>query len=202
MSDVVRAHPRLALFTTAYLAVFLVYGLAVSSDVVVPYIVLIVGLVVLVCRLERQSSLGIGVMWGLAVWGCAHLAGGVIPLDGDRTLYNAIVGIDLIRFDRLVHAFGFGYATLVCGKVMRRWIPAGRLAFGPATMIVFAGLGVGALNEILEFIATLVLPDTNVGGYVNTGWDLVFDLAGGIVAVIWLTRRAGKPLADVVQPSG
>lgn len=43
------------------------------------------------------------------------------------------------------------------------------------------------MNEILEFIATLVLPDTNVGGYVNTGWDLIFDLAGGIVAIVWVT---------------
>ncbi len=42
MKEVVRAHPRLALFTVGYLAVFLLYGLAIGSDVAVPYVVLIV----------------------------------------------------------------------------------------------------------------------------------------------------------------
>lgn len=183
-----RAHPRLAAFTIAYLVVFFVFGLVVGSDVAVPYVVLIVALLVPVCRLDKRFGLGTGVLWGLAIWGCGHLAGGVIPLDGDRTLYNAVLGFDLIRFDRLVHAFGFGFATLACGKVMRRWLPEARVWPGPAVMIVLAGLGVGALNEILEFFATLVLPETNVGGYDNTGWDLVFDLLGGIVAAIWLVR--------------
>src|SRR5205823_1673364 len=41
MRSVVRAHPRLAAFTLGYLAVFLVIGLIVGSDVAVPYVVLI-----------------------------------------------------------------------------------------------------------------------------------------------------------------
>ncbi|MGH9156859.1 MAG: DUF2238 domain-containing protein [Acidimicrobiales bacterium] len=192
MKDVVRTHPRLAAFSLAYLAGFLVYGLAVGSDVVVPYLVLIAVLIVLVCRLERRFGLGTGVLWGLSAWGLAHLAGGVIPLDGDRTLYNAILGLDLLRFDRLVHAGGFGVATLVCSKVLRHWLASPATTSGPAVLTVLAGLGVGALNEILEFFATLVLPDTNVGGYVNTGWDLVFDLLGGIVAAVWLTRSTAR----------
>ena len=192
-----RAHPGLAAFTVGYLAAFLVFGLVVDSPVAVPYVVLILGLVVLVCRLERRFGLGAGVLWGLAIWGCAHLAGGVIPIEGegDRTLYNAVLGLDLIRFDRLVHAFGFGFATLVCGKVLRHWLPEQRVAFGPAVIIVLAGLGVGALNEIVEFFATLVLADTNVGGYVNTGWDLVFDLLGGMAATVWLVNSEQSPTA-------
>ena len=115
---------------------------------------------------------------------------GVIPLDGDRTLYNAVLPIELFHFDRLVHAFGFGFATLACGKVLLRLVAGPPAAV--AVLAVLAGLGVGALNEIVEFIATLVLPDTNVGGYVNTGWDLIFDLLGGIVAMAWLLRRPAR----------
>ncbi len=115
--------------------------------------------------------------------------------EGDRTLYNAILGLDLIRFDRLVHAFGFGLATLVCGKVLHHWLPDQRVTLGPLVITLLAGLGVGALNEIVEFFATLLLPDTNVGGYVNTGWDLVFDLVGGLVATVWLARSA-RPVPD------
>ena len=184
-----RAHPVLAVFTAAYLVIFLVYGLAVDSEVIVPYVVLISALVVAVCRVDKGFGLGTGVLWGLAVWGCAHMAGGVVPLSGGRILYNAVLGPDLLRFDRVVHAFGFGFATLACGKVMTRWLLGRRVTLAPAVLILLAGLGVGAVNEIVEFFATLLLPDTNVGGYLNTGWDLVFDLLGGIVAVSWLALR-------------
>ena len=187
---VVRAHPRLAIFTVAYLVVFVAYGLAIGSDVTVPYAVLIVALIVVVCRLERRFGLGAGVLWGLSVWGLGHMAGGIIPLEGDRTLYNAVLGIDLLHFDRLVHAFGFGFATMACGRVLSSWLPDRTITPAAAVVVVLAGLGVGAVNEIVEFAATLTLPDTNVGGYVNTGWDLVFDLAGAMAAAWWLVRSS------------
>ena len=193
MPSVVRAHPRLAAFTLSYLAVFLVAGLVIGSDVAVPYVVLIVVLILVVSRLEARFQLGGGVLWGLSVWGFAHLAGGVIPIDGDRTLYNAVLGVELLHYDRLVHLFGFGFATLVCGKVLAAWLPHGQITPSAAVLVVLAGLGVGAVNEIVEFGATLVLPDTNVGGYVNTGWDLVFDVVGALVAAAWLVRRTGVP---------
>ncbi len=196
MRTVVRAHPALAAFTVAYLGFFAVYGVAIGSDVAVPYAVLIALLIVLVCRLDLRYDLGTSTLWGLSIWGAGHMAGGVIPLDGDRTLYNAVLPIELLHFDRLVHAFGFGFATLACGRVMLRLLPRPAVTRPVAVIVVLAGLGVGAVNEIVEFFATLLLPHTNVGGYVNTGWDLVFDLIGGVVAVAWLaTRPAGVAVA-------
>jgi hypothetical protein len=63
--------------------------------------------------------------------------------------------------------------------------------------IVFcAGMGLGALNEVVEFVAVLTMPKTNVGGYVNTGWDLVANAVGALVAVVairvfwWRSVRA------------
>ena len=53
-------------------------------------------------------------------------------------------------------------------------------------VIAMAGLGVGGLNEIIEFIATVVMPETGVGGYMNTALDLVADLVGAVLAVIFL----------------
>jgi hypothetical protein len=54
-------------------------------------------------------------------------------------------------------------------------------------------MGVGGINEMVEFIATLIFKDTNVGGFDNTGWDLVFDLVGATAAGLWSYFR---PLAQ------
>jgi hypothetical protein len=56
-------------------------------------------------------------------------------------------------------------------------------------LCVFAGMGLGALNEIIEFVAVLIIPETNVGGYVNTGWDLMANLAGCLFAGILILFR-------------
>jgi hypothetical protein len=47
----------------------------------------------------------------------------------------------------------------------------------------FASMGLGAVNEIIEFVAVLVFPQTNVGGYANTALDLVFNSFGAIFSV-------------------
>jgi hypothetical protein len=52
-----------------------------------------------------------------------------------------------------------------------------------------AGLGLGALKEIIEFIMTVVLPNTNVGGCENTALDLVSNFIGALIAIFYLKRK-------------
>lgn len=49
---------------------------------------------------------------------------------------------------------------------------------GMLTLFRAASKGFGGLNEVIEFFLTLTLPETNIGGYINTGWDLVSNLDG------------------------
>ncbi|HEY0937565.1 MAG TPA: hypothetical protein VGD91_27975 [Trebonia sp.] len=51
-----------------------------------------------------------------------------------------------------------------------------------AILAVGAALGLGALNEMVEFIATLAHHGAHAGGYWNTGWDLVCNSVGAIAA--------------------
>jgi len=139
------------------------------------------------------------VLWAFSAWGIAHMAGGIVPLDGGRILYNAWLVPHLVRYDQTVHAFGFGYATVACGRVLRCWLPGVPPTPGPAVLAALAGMGVGALNEVVEFLSTLVLADTHVGGYDNTGWDLVFNLLGATVAATWLARSWRSRLAGAAQ---
>ena len=62
---------------------------------------------------------------------------------------------------------------------------------GMLVLCAAAGMGFGALNEVIEFVATLTVPKTNVGGYENTGWDLVSNMIGSVLAavLIWVTTR-------------
>ncbi|MEJ8567309.1 hypothetical protein [Elongatibacter sediminis] len=48
--------------------------------------------------------------------------------------------------------------------------------------------GCAALNEVIEFTVTLLVPKNNVGGYVNTALDLVYDLVGAIIAALVIRR--------------
>ncbi len=93
-----------------------------------------------------------------------------------------------LKYDQAVHAFGFGVTAWLCWEILRKSVErryGHRLVptFGMMLLCGLAGMGFGALNEVVEFIAVLVLPETNVGGFYNTGWDLVYNLLGSLVAV-------------------
>jgi hypothetical protein len=56
-------------------------------------------------------------------------------------------------------------------------------------------MGLGAVNEIIEFVAVLSVPDTNVGGYLNTALDLIFNALGAIVAMLLVARSGHRAAA-------
>lgn len=161
--------------------------------------VLYVGVILLVggLILWKQQTIRFdrGILWGLTIWGFLHLAGGNIPV-GESVLYNLTLApvlpepYHVLRYDQVVHVFGFGVATLVCHHLLtpylRDEIPRWRTL---AILVVLMGSGVGAINEIIEFIVTVAVPDTNVGGYENMAIDLVCNLLGGTLAVGFLTLR-------------
>jgi hypothetical protein len=56
------------------------------------------------------------------------------------------------------------------------------IIIGWALWAFFAAMGFGALNELIEFLAVLSVPETGVGGYYNTGLDIVANALGAICA--------------------
>lgn len=157
------------------------------------YVLIILGLTFLILYTLPKTRYPNEVLWGLVLWTGLHLAGGSIRV-GDGVLYSWIPlplseTLPIIRFDQLVHLIGFGVATLLMYHLL--YPPTGPRPKNPATLlvVVMAGLGVGALNEIVEFVATLITPHTGVGGYLNTALDLVADLIGAILAVVWIRLR-------------
>lgn len=60
---------------------------------------------------------------------------------------------------------------------------------GPGIVVWLFGMGIGALNEVVEFAIALNVEESNVGGYLNTGRDLVANMLGAAVAGAIVARR-------------
>jgi hypothetical protein len=155
-------------------------------------LVYIGGVVVLHLRIRFS----VGVLAALSVWGFVHMAGGVVPspADPERVLYAWRPIAALPRYDQFVHAYGFGVATLACWQGLRRSLRRDLTpSIGLCFLCALMGMGLGAINEIVEFIATHLDSEHGVGGYENTAWDLVANAAGAGLAAILIYVRPHAP---------
>lgn len=155
------------------------------------YIGVIILFFILVLATNARVNYPNSILWGLTLWGVMHMAGGSVPVGGDR-LYGLMIlpvsdTLPIIRYDQVVHTIGFGVATLLMYHLLRpslkddiqRWT-------GLSIVIVMAGLGVGGFNEIVEFVLVVALPETGVGGYDNTMLDMVADFIGALLAIVYI----------------
>ncbi|HTJ76597.1 MAG TPA: DUF2238 domain-containing protein [Acidimicrobiales bacterium] len=164
---------------------FAVYGMATGAPSTLAYLFTVAALGALVLGLRRRP-LPAPLVIGMAVLAVAHLAGGLVRV-GDGVLYNATFGSPILRYDHLFHTAAVFVGTLVLWTVLvRRAVPGG--GAGLVVLCVLAGLGLGALNEMVEFLSTLAHSGSHVGGYANTGWDLVCNTGGGLAAGAFLRR--------------
>lgn len=185
------------MFTVAYLAAAVVAAVMAGNREFIFYITVMVVLIAIVAVVHARVKLTIGVLWLLSLWGAAHMAGGLVTvpdgwptLEGSRVLYNWWIIPDRLKYDQVVHAYGFATSTWLCWQCLRNIASLRRPTIGAVTLAALGAMGLGALNEVVEFIATLIA-DTNVGGYVNTGWDLVANTVGATFAatLIYLLDR-------------
>lgn len=191
--------PRLlpiVIFNSAYMLAAIGSSVAHGNQEFIFYIVVMLVLIGVMTLVHRVAGLTRGLLWALSIWGLLHMAGGLVPTppgwpyNGDHAvLYSLWIIPERLKYDQIVHAYGFGVTTWLCwhaltASIRRRFRidlpPSG----GLLTLCGAAGTGFGAFNEVIEFIAVLTLPNTNVGGYENTGWDLVANLVGALVAAL------------------
>lgn len=165
------------------------------------YVGVLILFMVLILITNKKVSYSNGLLWGLSVWAIAHMAGGGIYI-GDTKLYGTmlipIVGDPyyILKYDQLIHAYGFGVTTFLMWHLLkpslqiegkRRWVQL-------SIILVMAATGAGALNEIIEFTATVFDPGNGVGGYINNAIDLVANLVGASIAMaIIITKEKNVP---------
>ena len=190
-----RGEKAVAVFTLAYIVAFTVWFLSIGNFEFIVYVITMVALFLLVAFSLGKAEYPLSMLWALSLWGLLHMAGGGMPV-GDSVLYNLhlvpIVDTErmfILKFDQFVHAYGFGVTAWLLYHLLIRHFPNSR---GTATALTYPALGamgLGAVNEVIEFSAVLMVPDTNVGGYINTALDLCFNALGAIVAMLLLGLR-------------
>lgn len=172
------------------------------------YLLIFVPALAMLGLLHRRIRFSYGMFAALSLLLLLHLAGGLTelsrrsPTEGRKLLYNLWLLEPYLKYDNLVHAFGSGLATWFCWQLLQRTV-ASRTGWAfrdlrptPELLLfcVLSGMGIGSVNEILEFYTTRLVPDNNVGGYVNNSLDLVSNFVGSALAVaaIWLHPRWKK----------
>ena len=182
-----------AVFTGLYLASASAVAVGLGNEEFLLYIVVMLVLIAVVWLVHQSISLPQPLFWALSLWGLVHMAGGLLPvpahwpIDGNiRVLYSLWLVPDRLKYDQVVHVYGFAVATWVCWHGIRAAIESRGGSASPTlgllVLAATAGMGLGALNEVVEFVVTLLVPETNVGGYINTGWDLVSNGIGAVGA--------------------
>ena len=101
----------------------------------------------------------------------------LVPLAGSGELV-------LLKYDQVIHAYGFGVTAWLLWHLLTVHFPQMRgtrsVYFYPA----LGAMGLGSVNEMIEFTAVLAFAETGVGGYYNTALDLVFNALGAVLAML------------------
>ena len=184
-----------AAFTATYILGFTAWFISIGNLEFIVYVVTMLGLTALVGMTLRQAAYPALMLWALSLWGLLHMAGGGLPVAGS-VLYNLplvpvaeVQGNVILKYDQAVHAYGFGVTAWLLHHLLTLHYPETRGSWTALSLPLFGAMGLGAVNEMIEFSAVLAVPDTNVGGYVNTALDLCFNALGALIAVLLLNRR-------------
>lgn len=180
------------------LLVFTAYFVAVGNFEFLIYTATLGLLIWILGISDRKFHYFQSAKWGFAIWLFGHLGGGAIRINGER-LYDTIL-LDLVgdpffilRYDQAIHIFCYFVITLLIYSILlsvvrERWSRRDRFVIG---LIAFlSGMGVSALNEIIEFSTVVFFGATGVGGYYNNAIDLVFNTIGALVAVFFMRNHS------------
>lgn len=139
----------------------------------------------------KWTRFSTGIITGITIWGLLHMLGGSVQTaDGVLYAYRIFPFFDgggdfyILKMDQVIHAFLYGVVGLMFFHTLREIVGIKTHLAVIAFVAIFAAAGFSIVNEIIEFLAAVNLPETGVGGYENTVLDMIFNLCGAAVAVL------------------
>lgn len=193
-----RGHWIIVFFTLAYVIAYSIYYASIKNFEFLWYILVLVFFFTLIFFTIHKTKFDYLILWGLSIWGLLHMSGGGLIINGD-VLYNLqiihlfnIGDTYVLKFDQIVHVFGFFITALVAFHLLKKQTkgkPNWTLIYVASALI---SMGLGVVNEIVEFIATVSVKNVNVGGYYNTALDLIANAVGAFLAIFLMKSRKNK----------
>lgn len=170
-------------FTFVYTALFSLNALLRGNIEFIYYTALMVLSISLILFIHRRMHFYPIVLMSLSLVGLLHLLGGNIAIDKIR-LYDTFFIPDVFRYDNFVHMIGSAVMVMLAHAlltpVLHKNFEKRRGYF--ILLLVIVGMGLGAINELVEFLAVLVFDvGAQVGDYTNTLLDLVFNTIGSLM---------------------
>ena len=150
-------------------------------------IVFVVGLLYGTLHITRFPTY---IIAGITIWALLHMMGGSVQTsDGVLYAYRIFPFFDgggdffILKMDQVIHAFLYGVVGLMFVHLLQTVVGIKTHTIFILFVAVFAAAGFSILNEIVEFLASVNLPETGVGGYENTVLDMIFNMSGAGIAV-------------------
>ena len=183
------------LFNIIYLLLFGIHFLKRGNFEFIWYIFIMIILIGIFSFLHKKYNFSKWTLIGLSIWGLGHMFGGS-TLFGEPRIYQRVLvdlfttgDTTLFRYDHLLHFYFYVVMTSVIYQISKKYFNPNANWKVVGTIILFASMGVGAFNEIIEFLPVLFLPETGVGGYYNVAWDIVFNALGALVTIAYISWK-------------
>lgn len=177
-------------FTALYTAVFAAYFIVNWNVEFLGYIGVIILVFALLYGTLYETRIPAFVLWGISVCGLLHMLGGSVPIDGGILYTWRIVPLFdgggefyIFKYDQFVHVYLYAVVALLFLHLLRNYLGQKHPSLLIGFIALMAAQGVGAVNEMIEFIVVLLVPDNGVGGYYNTLLDIVFNFIGAALAI-------------------
>jgi uncharacterized membrane protein YjdF len=175
------------------------------------YVAVLAGLMTVILLTHRIFHYSIGLLWALTIWSFLHMIGGGMTYADGKVIYTMmiipIVGdpYNILKYDQVVHFYGFWVSAILAYYILRPSLSASIThARSIIFIVIMVSLGLSAVNEIVEFMATVLVPETNVGGYENTAIDLVANFLGASCAgvYLWITKFSKNRISYINDDPG
>ena len=185
------------LFTIVYTIGAGIYFLSIGNYEFLLYVGILALLILFMSLLHKKFKFSSWVLFASSLWGLLHMLGGGLYIKGTR-LYNYILfdiysgeipGMQILKYDQFMHFYTYIVITFILFYIIKNYLKKDVNWLVIFSILILASVGVGAINEIIEFIPVVFFDNTGVGGYHNTLLDIIFNTLGAIVGVIWLNWK-------------
>lgn len=185
----------LLIFNLLYIIGFALYYFFLQNYEFALYTGVLVILLVLVASFQRRINFPLPVLWMVSIWGLLHMLGGGLKLPSGVVLYrwipieiynahDALGEFVILKFDQILHFYIYFVMSFVLAHLLRFITRTDIKPLYFYFFVAIGSMGLSVVNELIEFAAVVVSPNTGVGGYVNTLLDLLFNTLGAISGAI------------------